>query len=139
MAVILGDEMDHPGVDHVGIRPAELLGGHRFAGDLLDDLRPGDEELGLAGLDDEVGERRAVGRPAAQGPQISEICGTIPDSSTLALSTLAVALQRIDALLHPRAARIVDEHKGQTRLEGLVHDLGDLYRMHLRPPSRRPR
>jgi hypothetical protein len=88
VAVVLGDEVDHAGMDHVGFRPAQLLGRHRLAGNLLDHLRPGDEELGLAGLDDEVGERRAVGGAAAQGPQISEICGTAPDSSTLALNTL---------------------------------------------------
>ena len=39
--------------------PPSCLGGDLLAGDLLDHLRAGDEHLGLAGLDDEVGQRRA--------------------------------------------------------------------------------
>ena len=59
VGVVLGDEVDHAGVHHVGIGAAERLGGDLLAGHLLDDLGPGDEHLGLAGHDDEVGQRRA--------------------------------------------------------------------------------
>ena len=54
-------------VGHVRVGAAQLLGRHVFAGDLLDHLRSGDEHLGLARLDDEVGERRAVSRAARAG------------------------------------------------------------------------
>ena len=68
LLVVLGDEVDHAGVRHVGVGAAECLGGDLLAGDLLDDLGPGDEHLGLAGLDDEVGQGRRVGRAAGAGP-----------------------------------------------------------------------
>ena len=48
-------------------RPAQRLSGDLFARHLLDDLRAGDEHLRLQRLDDEVGQRRAVGRAAGTG------------------------------------------------------------------------
>ena len=65
--VVLGDEVNHAGVHHVGIGAPEFLGGHIFARDLLDDRRASDEHLGLASLDDEVGQGRAVGCAAGTG------------------------------------------------------------------------
>ena len=65
--VVLGDEVDHARVNHVGVGSAQRLGGDLLAGDLLDDLGPGDEHLGLAGHDDEVGQRGRIGRAAGAG------------------------------------------------------------------------
>ena len=46
---------------HVGVRAAELLHRHLFAGDGLDDVGAGDEHLaGLVDHDDEVGQRGGV-------------------------------------------------------------------------------
>ena len=42
---------------------------------------------------------------------------------------LSVAGERIDALLHARAARIVNEDKWRAGFQGLLHDLGHLDRM----------
>jgi hypothetical protein len=44
--VVVGDEVNVAGVVHVGFGAAELFGGDILAGDLLDDLRAGDEHLG---------------------------------------------------------------------------------------------
>ena len=57
-----------PEYDHVRSRAAQLLRRDQLAGHLLDDLRPGDEHLRALGLDDEVGQRRAVGRAAGARP-----------------------------------------------------------------------
>ena len=54
--VVLGDEVDDPGIGHVRVGAAERLGGHHLAGHLLDDVGAGDEHPGRTGLDDEVGE-----------------------------------------------------------------------------------
>src|ERR1035441_7381896 len=59
MAVILGYEVDHAGIGHVGLGAAQLLRGHVLAGDALNDLWSGDEHLRLASLNDKIGERRA--------------------------------------------------------------------------------
>ena len=53
-----------PELRHVRFRAAQLLGRDALAGDPLDHLRSGDEHLRLARLNDEIGERRAVRRPA---------------------------------------------------------------------------
>jgi hypothetical protein len=49
LLVVFGDEVDDAGVDHVRVGAAEFIGGDGFAGDLFDDLGPGDEHLGFAG------------------------------------------------------------------------------------------
>ena len=67
LLVVLGDQVHHAGFVHLRLRAAKLLRGDVFARDLLDDLRSGDEHPRLAGLDDEVGERRAVSRAAGAG------------------------------------------------------------------------
>jgi hypothetical protein len=58
LAVILGDEVDVARVVRVAFHAAQLLRADLLAGDLLDHLGPGDVQLGLPGLDDEVGQRR---------------------------------------------------------------------------------
>ena len=76
--------------------------------------------------------------PPAQGPQISEICGTAPDSITFGVKDFAVAGERIDALLHARAAGIVDEDERRSGLQRLLHDLGDLDGVHFAGRTARP-
>ena len=58
------DKVNHPRVIHLRYRAAQLLGGDHLAGNLLDHLRPGDKHLRLPGLNNEVGQRRAVGSAA---------------------------------------------------------------------------
>ena len=131
MPVVFGDEVDHAGVGHVGFGAAQLLRGHALAGDALDHLRAGDEHLRLARLDDEVGQRRAVGRAARAGPADQRDLRHRAGEHHVGVEDLAVAGERIDALLHARAARIVDEDERRAGLQGLLHDLGDLDRVHL--------
>ena len=87
IVVVLGDEVDDARVDHVRVGTAQRLGSDLLAGYLLDDLGPGDEHLGLPGHDDEISEGRGVRRPPAHGPQIKDIWGTAPESSTFVKKT----------------------------------------------------
>jgi hypothetical protein len=131
VAVVLGDEVDDARVRHVRVGATQRLGGHHLAGDALDDLRAGDEHLGLAGLDDEVGQGRAVGRAAGAGAADEGDLRHGAGEHHVRVEDLAVAGERVDALLHPRAARVVDEDEGGAGLERLQHDLGDLDRVDL--------
>ena len=83
LLVVVGDEVRDAGQRHVGVRPTQVVGGHLLPRHLGDHARAGDEHVRLARLDDEVGERRGVRRPPAQGPAMIEICGTTPESRTL--------------------------------------------------------
>ena len=70
--VVFGHEMNHARMRHVSIGTPQCIGGDLLARDLLDDLRPGDEHLGLARLDNEVRQSWRVGcapgtRSADQG------------------------------------------------------------------------
>ena len=115
-----------PELHHVGVGAAQLLGGDGLAGHLLDHLRPGDEHLRLARLDDEIGERRAVGRAARARAADQRDLRHRAGEHHVGVEHLAVAGERVDAFLHAGAARIVDEYERRAGLERLLHDLGDL-------------
>ena len=131
LLVVLGDEVDDAGMGHVGVRAAERLGGDLLAGHLLDDLRPGDEHLGLARLDDEVGQGRRVGGPAGAGAADQRDLRHGPGEHDVGVEDPAVAGQRVDALLDAGAAGVVDEDERAAGLEGQLHHVGDLVRVDL--------
>ena len=65
VALVLGDEMHVAADGGVHLGAADLVHRRRAPGHRLDDLRPGDEHLGVvAGHDDEVHQRRRVGGTA---------------------------------------------------------------------------
>ncbi len=60
--------MGDAGLDHVGVRAAEVFHGDVFAGDGFDDVGAGDEHLGgLVDHDDEVGQGGGVDVAAGGG------------------------------------------------------------------------
>jgi hypothetical protein len=103
----------------------EFFGGHILAGHTLDHLRAGNEHLGAARLNDEIGQRRAVGRAARAGAQDEGDLGHRAGKHDVGVKDLPIAGERIDALLHARAARIVHEDERGPGLQRLHHDLGD--------------
>ena len=109
LVVVLGDEVDDARMRHVGVGAAQGLGGDLLAGHLLDDLGPGDEHLGLAGHDDEVGQRRGVGRPAGAGAADQRDLRHGAGELDVGEEDPAVAGERVDALLHAGPAGVVDE------------------------------
>ena len=128
--VVLGDEVDHAGIGHVRLRTAQLLRRHALAGDALDHLRTGDEHLRLARLNDEIGQRRAVGRAARARSADQRDLRHRAGQHHVGVEDLAIAGERIDAFLHARAARIVDEDERRAGLQRLLHDLGDFDGVH---------
>ena len=131
LLVVLGDEVNHAGVRHVRIGAAECLGGDLLAGDLLDDLGPGDEHLGLAGHDDEVGQGRRVGRAAGAGPADQGDLGDGPGKFDIGEEDPAVARKRVDAFLDAGSARIVDEDERAAGVQRQLHHVGDLVAVEL--------
>ena len=68
--VVPAHEVRDPRHGRVRPRAAELLLGHLFVGDRLDDVGTGHEEVGgLLGHEDEVGDRRRVDGAAGAGPE----------------------------------------------------------------------
>ncbi|MPM37910.1 hypothetical protein SDC9_84530 [bioreactor metagenome] len=129
--VVVGDEVVHAGPGHVRIGATQIVLAHLLAGHLGDHVRPGDEHVGLAGLDDEVGQRRGVRGTAGTGPGDDRDLRHRTGQPDVRVEHLAVAGQRVDALLDPGAARVVDEDEGRAGGERGLHHLDDLLGLRL--------
>jgi hypothetical protein len=124
--------VDDAAVVHLGLNPAQLLVRDVLARDLLDHLGAGDEEPSrLLDHDDEVGQGRRVGGSARAGPGHDGDLGHDARELDVAEEDPPVAGQGVDALLDPCSAAVVDEHEGSAALQGQVHHLADLVRVHL--------
>ena len=111
--------------------PPSAFGRDLLAGHLLHDLRSRDEHLGLAGLNDEVGQGGRIGRTAGAGSANQRNLRHSSRKQHVGVKDLAVARQRVDAFLHAGPTGIVDEHKRTAGLQRAVHDVGNLERMDL--------
>ncbi len=87
--------------------------------------------MGLARLDDEVGQGRGVDRATGAGAGDDGDLRHDARQEDILVEHLAVAGQRVDTLLDAGATRVVDEDEGCARLERRVHRLGDLDVVHL--------
>ena len=67
--------------------------------------------------------------PPAQGPQMSEILRHDAREHHVVVEHLAVAGERIDALLHAGAAGVVDEDERAAGLQRSRHRVGDFQRV----------
>ena len=109
------------------VRAAEAVLGDLLAGHRLDDVRAGDEHLrGLADHEDEVGQRRAVGRAAGARAEHHADLRDDAGRPGVALEDAAVAGERGDALLDTGARAVVQRDQRGTGRDGHVHDLVDL-------------
>ena len=127
----LGEEVGIAGDLRLHAGAAELLHRDFLAEHRLDDFRPGDEHLGdLVDDEDEVGQRRRIDGAAGAGPEDDGDLGNDAGSQGVAVEDLAVAGQRVDAFLDARAAGVVDADDRDAHLDGVIHDLGDLARVH---------
>ena len=114
------------------LRPAELLEADVLAGDRLDDVGAGDEHVaGLVDHHGEVGDRRRVHRATGAGAHDERDLRDHSRGAHVAEEDLPVEAERDDALLDPRAARVVQADHGATDLHREVHDLDDLLAEHL--------
>jgi len=106
---------------------AELLHGHIFARDGLDDVRAGDEHVaGLLDHEDEVGDDGRVDRTAGAGPHDGRDLRDDTARKYVAGEDVGVACKADDALLDACAARVVETDDRRPRLHRQVHDLADL-------------
>ena len=133
LVFVRADEVRDAALRGVDVRPAELLGRHRLARDLLHDLGPGQEHVARAPRHaDEVGDRRAVDRAARAGTENEADLRHDAGVQDVLEEDVGVAGKRVDALLDPRAARVVEADDRRAHLGRQVHDLADLLRVGLR-------
>jgi hypothetical protein len=119
-------KVDHPRIVHLGARAAELFGCDHLVGHLLDHRGPGDEHVGVARLDDEIGERGAVSGPTRARPADERDLRDHPGEQHVVIEDACVTGQRANALLHARAAGIVNEYEGRAGVQGVAKRIGDL-------------
>ncbi len=125
--LVVGRQVGDARLGVVRHRAAQLLERDLLAGDRLDDVGPGDEHVrGLLHHEDEVGDRRRVDRAARAGAHDQADLRDHARAHHVAHEDVAVGAERDDALLDPRAARVVDADDRAADLRGQVHDLAHL-------------
>ena len=130
--LVLGSEVRDAGLRVVGHRAAERLELDLLAGDGLDHLGPGDEHVrGLLHHEDEVGHRGRVDGAARARAHDHRDLRDHARALDVADEDVAVGAERDDALLDPRAARVVQADYRGPDLRGEVHDLHHLLGHHL--------
>ena len=121
--VVLGEEV-RDAVAPVDLRAAELERGDLLARDALDHGRAGEEHLRVvAGHDREVAQRRRVRRAA--GARAADHADLRHLGQGLRAEDRAVGVQRADALLQARAARVREAHDRDAELVGVLDRAGD--------------
>ena len=132
------DEVRDARLRRVRRRAAELLEADLLAGHRLHHVGAGDEHVRRA-LDhqDEVGHRRRVDGAAGARAHDERDLRDHARALDVAPEDLRVAGERDDALLDPRAARVVDPDHRAAVLRGQVHHLADLLGEDLATASRR--
>src|ERR1039458_1560380 len=119
----------HARVRHLGRRTAQFFRCDYFAGNLFDHRRPGNKHLRALGLDDEVRERGTVSRAAGARAANQRHLGHHAGEHHVHVEYAPIARQAVDAFLHARTARVVDEDERRAGLERVAHHLGDLFAM----------
>ena len=120
--------------------PAELLKSHVLTGDGLHHVRPGDEHVArLVHHEDEVRHRRGVDGATGTGTEDDTDLWDHARGAHVAIEDAAVAVQRDDALLDARPARVVETDDRHPDREGKVHNFVDLLGVGFteRPPEHR--
>ena len=125
----LGHEVGHTRDPGVGPCAPQLLEGDLLAGDCLDHIGPGDEQMaGAFDLEHEVGDRRRIDRPPCTWPHDHRYLWDHPRGSDVSLEDPPVPVQRGHSLLDAGPARVLEPDHRDPHLEGHVHDLADLVR-----------
>ena len=104
---------------------AEVFRRDLFAGHCLDDFRPGEEHVALAGHDDEVGQRRGVHRTTGAG---AEDDGNLRDDAgghDVTHENLTVGGEAAHAFLDTRTAGITEADQRNADFQRTVGDAAD--------------
>jgi len=128
--------MAHAALRGVGHGAAQVVVGHHFADDRLDDVGARDVHVARP-LDheDPVRQGRRVDGAAGRGPHDGRDLGDVARADRVAVEDPAVAFQGGHAFLDAGAAGVVQRDEGLLGVLGHVHDLPDLLRVHLAEAS----
>jgi len=105
----------------VDLRTAQVFGADDFTGDGFDDGGTGDEHASVFGLDDEVGERRAVdGATGARSGDDGDL-GDDAGGFYVGVEDTAIAAEAVVTFLNTGPAGVVDDDEGGAGFEGVFH------------------
>ena len=125
--------MGHAAAHLVDVGATQVLDRDHLAGDGLDDVRAGQEHgARAAGHDHEVGQGRGVDRAAGTRSEDHRQLRDDPRRQHVADEDLPVGREAGDALLDPRATRVVQPDQRHPALEGEILDAADLVRLDAR-------
>jgi hypothetical protein len=117
----------------MGGGPAEFLGRHLLMGHGLDHVGSGDEHVGRAVHHaDEIRDGRRIDGAARARAHDGRELRDHAAGARVAVEDVGVTGQRLDALLDPGSARIVEPDDRRAGLHGQVHDAADLLGVGLR-------
>ena len=130
--IVFGDEMGVAADRRVHFGAADFLHRRRAAGDGLDDFRSGQAHVGIVPRhDDEIHQRRGVGRATRAGAADDSDLGNNAGEQDVVVEHLAVAGKRIDTFLDTRTARILESNHRHPDLRRILHGTDDLLCVHL--------
>ena len=127
VGLVLAEVVRHAGFRAVHESAAEVVHADRLTGGRLDDVRAGDEHVGvLLGHDDQVGQRRAVhGAAGARTQNQRDLRDEAAGVAGLA-EDVAVLRQRGDAFLDAGAAGVDDRDDRHLQVQRHVHQVANL-------------
>ena len=102
-----------------------------LAGHLLDHLRSGNKHLCVAGLDNEIGQRRTVSRAAGTGSANNRYLRHRSRQHGVAIENPAITGEAVDPLLDPCSARIINKNERAAGFQRHIHDFCNLVAMDL--------
>jgi len=123
-------QMRHAAGAHVHARAAQVINRNLLARHGLDNFRPGQEHIALAGHDDEIGQSRRIHCAACARTKND---GNLRDDAgrfDVTHEHFAVSSQAAHAFLNTGAARVTQADAGNTGFQRLVHDAGNFLRLH---------
>ena len=126
LRLVFANDVADAAFGRVNLRSAEFFKGHIFVRHLLDDIRPGDEHIaGVLDHENEVGQRRAVDRPARARPHDHADLRDDAAGKGIAQENVGVAAETDDSFLNARAAAVVQADQRRAGLHRHVHDFAD--------------
>ena len=130
--IVFGDEMGVAADRRVHFGAADFLHRRRAAGDGLDDFRSGQAHVGIVPRhDDEIHQRRGVGRATRAGAADDSDLGNNAGEQDVVVEHLAVAGKRIDTFLDTRTARVLESNHRHPDFRRILHGTDDLLCVHL--------
>ena len=103
------------------IGTAQLLRGNILTSHGLDHAGAGDKHIGVAGLNDEVSQRRRIGSTTSTGAGDDGNLRHQTGQQHVIVEHLAVAREGIDTLLDAGSTRVIDKDERRARVSASLH------------------